>query len=82
MASDDFYYDLNGQQVQCSGGYYGLHRGYNSDGQNISLTFFDKDGHAVSTSSGYAIKTYAEQLPKGPLLCNEAFWMHKRGSGL
>lgn len=56
-ASDDFYYDLNGQQVQCSGGYYGLHRGYNSDGQNISLTFFDKDGHAVSTSSGYAIKT-------------------------
>ena len=57
-ASDDFYYDLNGQQVQCSGGYYGLHRGYNSDGQNTSLTFFDKDGHAVSTSSGYAIKTY------------------------
>ena len=40
-ASDDFYYDLNGQQVQCSGGYYGLHRGYNSDGQNTSLTFFD-----------------------------------------
>lgn len=56
--SDDFYYDLNGQQVQCSGGYYGLHRGYNSDGQNTSLTFFDKDGHAVSTSSGYEIKTY------------------------
>lgn len=57
-ASDDFYYDLNGQQVQCSGGYYGIHRGYNSDGQNISVTFLDKDGHAVSTSSGYAIKTY------------------------
>ena len=61
-ASDDFYYDLNGQQVQCSGGYYGLHRGYNSDGQNISLTFFDKDGHAVSTSSGYAIKTYQRDM--------------------
>ena len=57
-ASDDFYYDLNGQQVQCSGGYYGLHREYNSDGQNTSLTFLDKDGHAVCTSSGYAIKTY------------------------
>lgn len=56
--SDDFYYDLNRQQVQCSGGYNGLHRGYNSDGQNTSLTFLDKDGHAVSTSSGYAIKTY------------------------
>ena len=57
-ASDDFYYDLNGQQVQCSGGYYGLHREFNTEGQNTSLTFFDKDGHAVSTSSGYAIKTY------------------------
>ena len=57
-ASDDFYYDLNGQQVQCSGGYYGLHRGYNSDGQNTSLTFLDKDGHAGCASSGYAIKTY------------------------
>ena len=59
-AYDDFYYDydLNGQQVQCSGGYYGLHREYNSDGQSTSLTFLDKDGHAVCTSSGYAIKTY------------------------
>ena len=57
-ASDDFYYDLNGQQVQCSGGYYGLHREYNAEGQNTSLTFLDKDGHAVSISSGYAIKTY------------------------
>ena len=57
-ASDDFYYDLNGQQVQCSGGYYGIHREHNSDGQNTSLTFLDKDGHAVCISSGYAIKTY------------------------
>ena len=30
-ASDDFYYDLNGQQVQCSGGYYGLHREFNAE---------------------------------------------------
>ena len=57
-AYDDFFYDLNGQQVQCSGGYYGLRRGYNAEGQNISLAFLDKDGHAVRTSSGYAIKTY------------------------
>ena len=57
-AYDDFYYDLNGQQIQCSGGYYGLHREFNTDGQNISLTFLDKGGHAVCTSSGYAIKTY------------------------
>ena len=57
-AYDDFYYDLNGQQVQCSSGYYGLHREYNSDGQSTSLTFLDKDGHPVCTSSGYAIKTY------------------------
>lgn len=58
MASEDFYYDLNGQQVQCSGGYYGLHRGYNAEGQNTSLTFLDKDGHAVCSSSGYAGVTY------------------------
>ena len=57
-ASDDFYYDLNGQQVQCAGEYYGLRREFNTEGQNTSLTFLDKDGHAVSTSSGYAIKTY------------------------
>ena len=57
-ASNDFYYDLNGQQVQCSGGYYGLHREYNAEGQSTSLTFLDEDGHAVCISSGYAIKTY------------------------
>lgn len=57
-AYDDFYYDLNGQQVQCAGGYYGLHREFNTEGQNTSLTFLDKDSHAVCTSSGYAIKTY------------------------
>ena len=57
-ASDDFYYDLNGQQVQCAGEYYGLHCEFNTEGQNTSLTFLDKDGNAVSTSSGYAIKTY------------------------
>lgn len=61
-ASDDFYYDLNGQQVQCAGGYYGTHREFNTEGQNTSLTFFDKDGHAVSTSSGYAIKTYQRDM--------------------
>ena len=61
-ASDDFYYNLNGQQVQCSGGYYGTHREFNTEGQNTSLTFFDKDGHAVSTSSGYAIKTYQRDM--------------------
>lgn len=60
--SDDFYYDLSGQQVQCSGGYYGLHREYNSEGQSTSLTFLNKDGHAVSTSSGYAIKTYQRDM--------------------
>ena len=61
-AYDDFFYDLNGQQVQCSGGYYGLRRGYNAEGQNISLAFLDKDGHTVRTSSGYAIKTYQRDM--------------------
>ena len=60
--SDDFYYDLNRQQVQCSGGYYGTHREFNTEGQNTSLTFLDKDGHAASTSSGYAIKTYQRDM--------------------
>lgn len=57
-ASDDFYYDLNGQQVQCSGGYYGVHREYNAEGQNISLTFLDKKGRAMCSSSGCAGVTY------------------------
>lgn len=59
---DDFFYDLNGQQVQCSGGYYGLRRGYNAEGQDISLAFLDKNGHAVCTSSGYAIMTYQRDM--------------------
>jgi len=57
-ASDDFYYDLNGQQVQCVGEYYGIHCEYNAEGQSTCLTFLDEDGHAVCISSGYAIKTY------------------------
>ena len=57
-ASDDFCYDLNRQQVQCSGGYYGVHREYNAEGQNISLTFLDKKGRAMCSSSGCAGVTY------------------------
>ena len=40
-ASDDFSYDLHGQQVQCSGGYYLLHCEFNPDGPNTRLTFHD-----------------------------------------
>lgn len=61
-ASDDFYYDLTGQQVQCSGGYYGLHREYNAEGQIISLTFLDKSGHAVCISSDCAGVTYQRDM--------------------
>ena len=61
-ASNDFYYNLNGQQVQCAGEYYGLHCEFNTEGQSTSLTFLDKEGHAVSTSSGYAIKTYQRDM--------------------
>lgn len=57
-ASDDFYYDLNGQQVQCSGGYYGIHCEYNSEGWSTSLTFLDKEGHSMCSSAGYASRTY------------------------
>ena len=57
-SSDDFYYDLNGQQVQCSGGYYGLHREYSIAGRNISLSFLDKKGCVMCSSSGCAGVTY------------------------
>ena len=35
-ASNDFYYNLNGQQVQCAGEYYGLHCEFNTEGQSTS----------------------------------------------
>ena len=57
-AYDDFYYDLNGQQVQCSGGYYGIHCEYNSEGWSTRLTFLDKEGHSMCSSAGYASRTY------------------------
>ena len=57
-AYDDFYYDLNGQQVQCSGGYYGIHCEYNSEGWSTRLTFLDKEGHSMCGSAGYASRTY------------------------
>ena len=56
--SDDFYYDLDGQQVPCLGGYYGIHREYSIAGRNISLTFLDKNGCAMCSSSGCAGVTY------------------------
>ena len=56
--SDDFYYDLDGQQVPCLGGYYGIHREYSIAGRNISLTFLDKKGCAMCSSSGCAGVTY------------------------
>ena len=71
-AYDDFYYDLNGQQVQCAGEYYGLHREFNTEGQNTSLTFLNKDGHAASTSSGYAIKTYQRDM--GGIVVGEQYF--------
>ena len=57
-ATDDLYYDLNMQPVQCTGGYYGLHREYDEHGLNCAITYFDWDGQVVSCTAGYAIKTY------------------------
>ena len=54
--SDDFYYDLDGQQVPCLGGYYGIHREYSIAGRNISLTFLDKKGCAMCSSVGRIIE--------------------------
>lgn len=57
-ATDDFYYDLNMQPVQCTGGYYGLHREYDEQGLNCAITYLDENGQAVICTSGYAVKTY------------------------
>lgn len=57
-ATDDFYYDLNMQPVQCTGGYYGLHREYDEQGLNCAITYLDVNGQTVICTSGYAVKTY------------------------
>ena len=57
-ATDDFYYDLNMQPVQCTGGYYGLHREYDEQGLNCAITYLDENGQAVICTSGYTIKMY------------------------
>ena len=57
-ATDDFYYDLNMQPVQCTGGYYGLHREYDEQGQNCGIIYIGENGQPVICTSGYAAKTY------------------------
>lgn len=57
-ATDDFYYDLNMQPVQCTGGYCGLHREYDEQGLNCAITYLDENRQPVICTSGYAVKTY------------------------
>lgn len=57
-ATDDLYYDLNMQPVQCTGGYYGLHRKYDEQGLNCAITYLDENRQPVICTSGYAVKTY------------------------
>ena len=57
-ATDDFYYDLNMQPVQCTGGYYGLHREYDEQGLNRAITCFNENRQPVICTAGYAVKTY------------------------
>ena len=57
-STDDFYYDLNMQPVQCTGGYYGLHREYDEQGLNCAITYLDENRQPVICASGYAVKTY------------------------
>ena len=57
-STDDFYYDLNMQPIQCTGGYYGLHREYDEQGLNRSITYFDENRQPVICTTGYATKTY------------------------
>lgn len=55
-ATDDFYYDLNMQPVQCTGGYYGLHREYDEQGLNCAITYLDD----------MAKHAHPEQVPDTP----------------
>ena len=57
-ATDDFYYDLNMQPVQCAGDYYGLHREYDEQGLNCAITYLDENRQPVICTSDYAVKTY------------------------
>ena len=57
-ATDDFYYDLNMQPVQCTGGYYGLQREYDERGLNCAITYLDENGQPVTCIAGYTVKTY------------------------
>ena len=57
-ATDDFYYDLNMQPVQCTGGYYGLHREYDEQGPNCAITYLNENRQPVICTSDYAVKTY------------------------
>jgi len=61
-ATDDFYYNLNMQPIQCAGGYYRLHREYDEQGLNSAITYLDENGQPVICTSGYAIKTYQRDL--------------------
>ena len=56
-AVDEHYYNSKMQPASCNG-YYGLYRGYNSDGQNIQEVYLDRNGQIVYCASGYAIKMY------------------------
>ena len=57
-ATDDFYYDLYMQPIQCTGGYYGLHWENDEQGQNCSVTYLNENGQPTLCASGYAIKMY------------------------
>lgn len=47
QATDDFYCDLNMRPVQCTGGYFGLHREYDEQGRNCSVTYFNENEKPV-----------------------------------
>lgn len=61
-AVDDYYYGLDMDQVQCTGGYYCLHREYDENGLNCRITYSDENGKLVINNAGYAIKTYQYDL--------------------
>ena len=57
-ATDDFYYDLNMQPVQCTGGYYGLHREYDEQGLNYRIYYLDNNRKPTINILGHAVIEY------------------------
>ena len=54
QAMDDMYYDENMNPVMCTGGYYGLHREHDKNGNTNKVVYLNSDGAPICNISGFA----------------------------